>query len=204
MKSISDARNKAFWNSYVQEQQTAIKSVRLAELNALWEFVKNAYNKNQRIFVAGNGGLFSTAAHLAVDWTKGAVSKGPEIISFKRRLKVHQLGANGSKITAWANDDRYDVVYSQELRGEVDPDDAFSLLVLSCSGNSPNIVDAVKYARGHQNAEVFGIVGFDGGKVKNLVPTLHISSQDYGIVEDLAHTVMHWLLVPLKRLILVT
>ena len=134
---------------------------------------------------------FSIAAHLAVDFTKGAVCEGNKLNITKRRMKVIQLGANGSKISAWANDRKFDEIYFQELRTLTEGSDNFNVLALTCSGNSPNIVNLVEHAT-REKAKVMGIVGFTGGDIAGMCEVVHVKSEDYGIVEDVAHKIMHW------------
>ena len=60
------------------------------------------------------------------------------------------------------------------------------LISISCSGNSPNIIKAVNYAK-EKNAKVIGCTGFDGGELKRLSDTVfHVDTTkgEYGLVED--------------------
>lgn len=172
------------------------------DIDALWRFIEHTYDDNRRLYVAGNGGLFSLASHLAIDFSKGAVCEENRLYSDKRRIRVQQLGSNGSKVSAWSNDQRFDDIYVEELKTlEGDGWKDYSLLALSCSGNSPNIVNLVKYAA-EQNANVWSMVGFDGGKLKNLMPAVHFKSWNYGEVEDCIHLTMHHITNRLRSKIL--
>ena len=199
MNALSGLDRKTSWNSYIGTVFSAATDVSWLDLESLWRFVKKTYEENKTLYVAGNGGCFSIAAHLAVDWGKGSICDGPNIATHNRRMKVVQLGANGSKISAWANDVRYDEIYKQELITLTDAD-RFSLLVLSCSGNSPNILSASEYAK-TRGAGVFGLVSFDGGRLMDMIDCLWVKSKDYRVSEDVFHQIFHYLVDSLKSLI---
>lgn len=145
--------------------------------------------------------MFATAAHLAIDLSKGSVTRGSTLYDH-RRLRIIHLGANGSKLSAWANDKRYDDVYKEELIGLEGRHSNYSLLALSCSGNSPNILSVVEYAQWH-GAEVGAMVAFSGGKLKQIVSRhIHFKTLDYGIGENCIHEFGHFLTDTLRVKIL--
>jgi D-sedoheptulose 7-phosphate isomerase len=196
-----EKENGKSWISYVAQVAAVASQIKESELEALWRFVENAYVNKQPIYIAGNGGCFSIAQHLTTDWTKGAISQAHGVFyDTKRRLRVKQLGANGSILTAWSNDHNYDIIYQEELRTFEHDNKDYSLLVLSCSGNSPNIVNVSNFAV-DAGANVFGLVAFDGGKLRDLVPCVYVPTNAYTVSEDIFHQLFHYLVEKIRELI---
>lgn len=141
------------------------------------------------VFVCGNGGSGANAVHIANDFLYGvAKTKGIG-------LRCHALSANPSVITCLANDEGYENIFSYQLAVQANPGDV--LLVLSGSGNSPNILEAIKTAK-EMGVKTYGILGYSGGKAKDMVETpIHFSVNDMQISEDLqmitANMVLQWL-----------
>ena len=110
-------------------------------------------------------------------------------------LKVHALPANSAVITCLANDEGYDGIFFRQLAVLAQPGDI--VIALSGSGNSPNIVQALKWCKENQ-VKSFAILGFEGGASKDLADTpIHVNVKDMQISEDLqlivGHMMMQWL-----------
>ena len=134
------------------------------------------------LLVCGNGGSAAITEHLSCDHTKG-VTCDTDLSPF-----VIPLQSNVSLNTAIANDIGYDEVFSKQI--EWYPRE-FALLVVSSSGNSPNIINAVAAAK-NKGAFTMAMVGFDGGEVADMVECcVHVNSNNYGIVEDCHQIIMH-------------
>ena len=130
------------------------------------------------IWIAGNGGSAGIADHSVCDVSKGTFVPGTT------PFRMISLSANGPLLTALGNDISYDDVYSEPLKYYLTEKDA--LLVVSSSGNSPNVVKAVEYANA-QKVPTMAFVGFKGGKLKEIAETVvHVEVDNYGIVEDLS------------------
>jgi D-sedoheptulose 7-phosphate isomerase len=167
------------------------------DLNALARVVEcldQARASGATIFIAGNGGSASTASHWANDLGKATkVSGHPP-------MRVLSLSDNGSWFSALANDEGYERVFSGQLENFASPGDV--LIVISASGNSPNLISAVKLAR-ERKLVTIGVLGFDGGALKALTdeclwfPSEHGA---YGPVESahslIAHVVTACLTAP--------
>ena len=94
-------------------------------------------------------------------------------------------------LTALANDISYDAVFSEQLKYYLTDKDA--VLVVSSSGNSPNVVNACAYAK-DQGVPTIAFVGFKGGKLAEIADTVvHIAVDNYGIVEDTHQSLIHML-----------
>jgi D-sedoheptulose 7-phosphate isomerase len=102
---------------------------------------------------------------------------------------VTALTDNIPWITALANDVGYEVIFAEQLRNLGQPGDV--LLAISGSGNSPNILEAVKVAR-EIGIEVIGWTGFGGGKLAGLSDLAIVAdSHHMGRVEDVHTILMH-------------
>lgn len=147
------------------------------------ESLKKAKKDNNTVFIAGNGGSAAIAEHYSIDF-------------LKQGLRTICLSSNSSKITAIANDLGYNEVFKQQLVNSYPGD---ILICISSSGNSPNIIKAIKYARS-RSVITIGICGFDGGKLKKLVHhSVHIFNKNYGICEDIHSIFGHFLAEQLKE-----
>jgi D-sedoheptulose 7-phosphate isomerase len=156
---------------------------RLAELG---EVLYRNYRNAQQVFTLGNGGSAATASHMAADLSKNTI--GPNM----RRFRVVSLNDNQSLLTALANDVGYENVFSEQLKNLIRPGDL--LIAISASGNSPNVLKAIRYAQS-QCAEVVGILGFEGGEAMRLVDlSIVVPCDHYGIVEDV-HLIINHILV---------
>lgn len=185
---------KQFVHQYVDE---LVRCLRLLDTNKILEVIQillNAYRNNKQVFILGNGGSASTASHMACDLSKGTLQRVYD--KREKRFKAMSLTDNVALMTAFANDLSYDDIFVQQLRNLVGPDDV--VIALSGSGNSPNVVAAVEYAKSCQ-AKTIGILGFqDGGRLGGLVDCAIITdSRHYGPVEDiqmvLDHIITSWI-----------
>ena len=156
------------------------------QLTQLGETLLRAYRNDKQVFVIGNGGSSSTASHMAADLAKNTI--GPNM----KRFRIVSLNENAAIMTALANDVGYENVFSEQLVNVIRAGDV--LIVVSASGNSPNVLRAIRYAQ-HQSAEVVGLLGFDGGEAAPMVDIpIVVESHDYGIVEDV-HLIINHMLV---------
>lgn len=133
-----------------------------------------------RVFICGNGGSAATASHMACDLTK----------TTKKGLCAIALTDNVPLITAIANDDHYQAIFTDQLRPHrPGPEDL--LICISASGNSSNILHVLKYASAY-DVQTFGLFGFGGGEAAKLTrASIIIDSMEYGIVEDAHSIIMH-------------
>jgi D-sedoheptulose 7-phosphate isomerase len=145
--------------------------------------LREARDGASRVYIAGNGGSASTASHWANDLGKATKRSG--CVPFQ----VMCLSDNTSWLTALANDEGYERVFAGQLENFARPGDV--LVVISASGNSPNLVRAVEMARS-RGMSTIGFLGFDGGALKDMVDDLlwiKTEKGRYELVED-AHMVL--------------
>lgn len=181
-------------NSFIQEYLTEVKSaldtLDVESIHQALALIFAAYEKGSRVFIIGNGGSASTASHMACDLGKGTLSRFYD--NKEKRLRVLSLSDNISLLTAYANDLSFDHAFVQQLINLIEEDDV--VIVLSGSGNSRNLIRAIKYAKKYK-AKTIGILGFkQGGKLAEMVDCkIVVQSEHYGPVEDV-HLVLNHLL----------
>ncbi len=147
------------------------------------------WKNGRRVFICGNGGSAGNAIHLANDFLYGiAKCSGGG-------LKVLALSANPAVMTCLANDVGYEHIFSEQLAVQAEAGDL--LIVLSGSGNSPNILCALEKAKA-KGVKSYAVLGFTGGKSKQLADVaIHFPVDDMQIAEDIqlivGHMVMQWL-----------
>lgn len=174
---------------YSSRLQAALKGADLSSIGKLAEAMLDCWRNGRTLYLCGNGGSAGNALHLANDLVYGiAKDKGPG-------MRAHALSANTSILTCLANDLDYSQIFSAQLEVYGRPDDV--LIVLSGSGNSPNILRAIGAAK-KIGMKTFAMLGYSGGKAKAMVDVpIHFAVDDMQIAEDLqlvaGHMIMQWL-----------
>lgn len=159
-------------------------------IDQLADVLHEAWLRKRYVYICGNGGSSGNAMHLANDLNYG-IDKKSGI-----GLKVEALSANASVLTCIANDEGYQEVFAQQLRVKAEPKDI--LIVLSGSGNSPNILNALETAN-QIGMKTFALLGFDGGKAKAIAKkSVHFPVEDMQISENLQLIVGHILVQALR------
>jgi len=144
-----------------------------------------AYEEEASVFIFGNGGSAALASHFACDLGKGTVIGN----NSHKRFRVLALTDNVPLITAWANDSCYERIFAQQLQNFVTAGDV--AFAISGSGNSPNVLQALKAAR-DARATTIGLTGFKGGKMKNLCDVcIVLPSDNMQVIEDFHLSVTH-------------
>ncbi|MBP7291440.1 MAG: SIS domain-containing protein, partial [Nannocystaceae bacterium] len=123
-----------FTQTYLASVGEVLARIDQAQVIAANRALLAAYERGAWVFVAGNGGSASAASHLACDFEKTVSGKDPR--SARKRFRVHSLVDNVARMTAWANDETFDCVFSEPLRTAASEGDV--LIVITASGNSPN------------------------------------------------------------------
>ena len=182
-KEIPGKSLPEYFDGYTRIWVEAAQSVDRAAMQGLFDMIRAAAESGKRVFVAGNGGSAAIADHLCCDWTKGTHT-GRE-----RPIRTHSLTSGTPIFTALANDAGYDRVFSAQLEMYADPGDI--LVAISSSGESENIVNALKSAR-RIGMKTAAMTGFSGGKAGELADIhLHVKTENYGVVEDVHQSIMH-------------
>ena len=174
---------------YIAWELDTLQHVDLDDLNQALNILHDAQVQKTPIYVFGNGGSGATAAHLAGDFNKGvSISTGVP-------FDVHCLNDNIPTILAIANDISYDDIFEIQLENRLNDGDI--VIAISGSGNSENVVRAVKYAKA-AGAYVIGMAGFDGGRMKEYCDLMLLApSSNMQIIEDvhlMFNHLMMWVL----------
>jgi len=174
------------WNKYKAKIKGALDTFEFDK--GILDILKNSKEKNQKIFVAGNGGSAALAMHYVCDFSKGA---NKDWSKNHGRYKAICLSNNLGYMTAIANDEHYDEIFMQQLINLASPNDI--LILISSSGNSPNIIKAVEYAK-KAGMITIGISGFKGGKLKGMCDySAHVDFDSYEVCEDIHGIFGHFL-----------
>lgn len=182
-----------FAQEYLRRLRRVIESLPLSKIVSIIEILKKAYREDKQVFIMGNGGSAATASHFALSLSKNTIVGG------KKRFKVIGLTDNIPLITAWSNDAAYEDVFVEQLKGLLNRGDV--VIAISCSGNSKNILKAITYAN-KVSAITVGLIGFEGGKLKDLAQEcLIVPSQHMGRIEDVHLAFTHLTETCLKEFI---
>lgn len=177
--------------SYFLDYSGLVNKLPYDAIDAVTDSLWNAYTQDRALFVIGNGGSAALASHSACDFGKGTVTNG------NRRFRVVSLTDNVPLMTAWANDQRYDDVFAEQIRSLVRTGDV--VFAISGSGNSPNVLNGLQVAR-DAGAETIGLTGYQGGKMKLLCDLcIVIPSESMQLIEDFHLGVTHSIFIALRH-----
>lgn len=175
-------------SAYIRDLKKAFSKINLDDIQKISEVIHEAYLMDNTVFILGNGGSSSISSHMACDLGKGTLKNVYN--QEEKRLRVISLTDNVACMTAFANDLSYDDIFVQQLHTLVRPGDI--VIGISGSGNTPNVIKALIYAKSI-GATTIGFLGFHtGGKAREFVDyDITIASNNYGIVEDIHTTLNH-------------
>lgn len=174
---------KDFLKDYISRQKNTLDTIPLEKVSEIVSIFREALRKDQQIFVFGNGGSAANASHFVTDLGKGSSDKT------SRRFRCMSINDNTAWITALGNDYSYDEIFTRQLMNFAKKGDI--VFVMSVSGNSPNLVKAVSWAK-ENGVLVIALVGGKKGKLAELADlTLVVNDTHYGRVEDAHMGVCH-------------
>jgi D-sedoheptulose 7-phosphate isomerase len=169
--------------AYIDGLVAALQAIPPEGISRIAAMLDRARAEGRLVLVLGNGGSAATASHLVVDLNKTANRPGHP------RLRAIALTDNVPVLTAWANDARYEDVFTEQLENFVWPGDV--VIAISGSGRSANVLAAIRRAR-ELGAATIGLTGFEGGELVQMVDEcLIISSRVMGQIEDAHLAVGH-------------
>ncbi|MER8389790.1 SIS domain-containing protein [Mesorhizobium sp. M1380] len=176
---------KEFTQDYLASLCIALAQIDTDAVQEAIQLLRAVRDAGGTVFVAGNGGSAATASHWVNDLGKATKRSG------RPPIRVIGLTDNVSWMTALGNDEGYERIFAGQMENFAKPGDV--LIVISASGNSLNLVRAVELARERKVATI-GIVGFDGGRLKELVDQpVWVRSEKgaYELVEDVHAAICH-------------
>lgn len=179
---------QGFCRGYFDYLSKLMASLDAEQIQTFVEVLESAQHENKTVFIVGNGGSASTAQHMANDLIHRRTGG--------QAIKAIALVDNPAVLSAISNDKGYEHLFVAQLEVLFSPGD--KLIAISASGNSPNVIAAAEWVRA-QDGTVVALVGFDGGKLKQLadvVIQIKADKGEYGPVEDihmiLDHLIYSW------------
>ncbi|MCP2258269.1 D-sedoheptulose 7-phosphate isomerase [Streptoalloteichus tenebrarius] len=182
-EDITSAALRSSWEEYVAGAGPLLLTM-AQQVHRLVVELDRIRRAGGTVYLIGNGGSASAASHLAQDLLKGTSAPG------NPPLRALALTDNLSMLTAYANDTGYENVFVEPLRLLGREGD--HVLAISCSGTSPNVVSAARYARA-AGMSVIAVTAGDGGDLRRLADVeVNVPTKDVGLAEALHSMVFHF------------
>lgn len=181
---------KEYIKSFSDKVILALNNLPQGEISKAIDILQATYERDGRIYAFGNGGSLALATHWVSDFNKTVFGRGAGD-QHSKKFQAIRLPSTESELTAWANDVGYDMIFAGPLKNYIQDSD--TIIAISSSGNSTNIIKAVELAKSYK-LPVIGLSGFDGGRLNELADAkIHIKTEpgEYGVVESVHGTVLH-------------
>ena len=171
--------------NYLSTLKKGINALDVIKLQKIEEIIFNKIKKNKKIFICGNGGSASVANHFLCDFNKGIKLSSNN----KLKPKIISLSDNIETILAVANDISFNKIFSFQLDNHYSKGDL--VILLSCSGSSPNIIDTLNYCKKKKIYSI-SITGFAKRNIqKKSNINIDLGIRNYGVSEDFFQIIMH-------------
>lgn len=181
MKNIQD---------YISLLQQTLDQLPKQLISDVIDILQTARMQGNQVFIMGNGGSAATASHFVCDLAKNTRGEGLP------HFRVIGLTDNMAVLSAYANDEGYEHVFSQQLANLIKPKDV--VIAISASGNSKNVINAIEEAQKYEVTTI-GFTGFDGGRLGQMVNlNIHVKSNIIEHVEDI-HLVLEHIIVKMIK-----
>jgi D-sedoheptulose 7-phosphate isomerase len=179
-----------FIQNYITSLQQTMDKLSQPLIADVINVLQHARMQGSQVFIMGNGGSASTASHFVCDLAKNTRREGLP------HFRAIGLADNMEIFSAYANDEGYENVFSQQLINLIQPGDV--VIAISASGNSKNVLNAVEEA--HKNGvTTIGFTGFDGGRLGQMVDLhIHVNSTIIEHVEDIHLMLEHMIVRTIK------
>ena len=175
---------------YLAHLQQVLGRLPLNDVQRVVESLLAGHEAGAKIFIMGNGGSATTASHFACDLAKGTITSGVP------RFRVIALTDNVPLLTAWANDMSYGDIFVEQLHGLLDAGDV--VIAISGSGNSENVVRAVRMAK-WRGAKTISLTGCGGGKLASLTDVSVVVPSSYMEQIEDVHLILEHLICTVLR-----
>ena len=179
------------------------------EIQKTLNFLINSFASNGRLYICGNGGSCSDSLHIVGELCKSFLiprtldkdfaNHAPADIKDKLQgaLPAFALVENVALSTAYSNDVDPDFVFAQQVYAYARKGDC--VLGISTSGNSTNIINALKVAR-VRGAITLGLTGRDGGKMKDLCDScIVVPEHETYKIQELHLPIYHYICIALEE-----
>jgi len=170
--------------SYIKDSANVIlESISCSDsIENIINIIQNCITKGNKIVLFGNGGSATDAQHIAGEFV-GRFNKN------RSSIPALALTADSSVITAISNDFSYDNVFSRQCESLVSSGDV--VIGISTSGNSNNVIEGLKKSK-ENGATIIGLLGNNGGKIKNITDhSIIIPSQNTAKIQEAHRVVSH-------------
>ena len=168
-------------DTYFSDLQEMVRAISQPHLQEILALLEETYRQGRRIFIMGNGGSAATASHFALDLAKNTIMPGAP------RVKAISLTDHVPLITAWSNDTAYEHIFAEQLANMIEPGDL--VIGISASGNSLNVINALKVAK-KSRAATIGLLGARGGQIKQMVDAYVLAPGQNIEQEEDAHLIL--------------
>ena len=165
---------KELINNYKKNLSKTLEKLEIEKVKELCESILSAWKTNNTIYLCGNGGSFADAQHISAEFTSRFLFDRPALASIA-------LGCNSSAISAMGNDYGYDFVFARELDAIAQEGDLF--IPISTSGNSKNIIEAIKVAQQKQLV-IYGLTGNKAGVMTQLCDCIEVPSSETPRIQE--------------------
>jgi len=173
-----------FAQHYLTALSDTLRSIDPERIELAIDAIRIARDRENTLYSCGNGGSASIASQMVVDMVKGGSYGKPT-----PRIKMLSLTDSIATVTAYANDVAYEDAFVEQLKNWAKAGDI--LIAISGSGNSPNVLKAVKYAN-HAGVRTIGCTTAERGQLKDLVQIpLLVPSHHMGHLEDCFFAMTH-------------
>ncbi len=171
---------KLHTQNYLHRLSSVFKDEQISQIEKLSLDLYSLWQEKKNLFICGNGGSGANAIHIANDLIYGL---GAMLEKQRLGMRVEALSSNPAVITCLANDTGYENIFASQI--DVKGSQGDILVVLSGSGNSQNVIRAIKKAK-EKNILTYSILGFDGGICKKISDEpIHFEISDMQISEDI-------------------
>ena len=178
-------------SDYITVLQKTMDRLPQALIAEVINILHDARMTGRQVFIMGNGGSASTATHFVCDLAKNTRREGLP------HYRVIGLTDNMAIFSAYANDEGYDQVFSQQLANLIKPNDI--VIGISASGNSANVLNGIEEAKKNQ-ATTIAFTGFTGGRLGSMVDiNIHVDSHIIEHVEDIHLMLEHMIVKTIKE-----
>lgn len=188
--------HRNYFREYSQYLFHLLANLDFEVIQNVTELILERARQKKTVYLIGNGGSATTASHFAADLVHAGM------LEYEPIIRAVSLVENIALVTALGNDRGYDQIFARQLKALGKKGDI--LIAISASGNSPNIVEAVKVAS-KTGITTVGILGFDGGQLNALCDypiVVRTKKGEYGAVEDihlfLDHMITSYISLSLK------
>lgn len=162
--------------AYISKLTKVLSVLDRNEIDNGIRLIADAWQSGRQIITLGNGGSALTALHFVNDWNKSIyLSSGK---TFRGRTLVDNIGI----VMAYGNDMSFEDVFVEQLKNLLEPGDL--VIAISGSGNSENVIRAVKFAN-ENGATTLGLCGYRGGRLRQLAQNVvWVDADDMQLSED--------------------